>query len=647
MYRRINLQNKVLSNILNKKIIGWAVSGVYFEYKNRLQQTIDYLVDSNPAKQNVYIDGKFVFPPKKLLEEKKEEVFIIVFSDAFYSEISETLKDFGYLEYENFCCYVDIIEDDYKKWLKKKELKTASMGKRKQLQIQPLISILVPTYETDQQMLIEMIESVLNQTYPNWELCIADGGSRKEHVKKIITEYSQRDARIKYIFLNENKGIIGNSQEAFALCHGEYVGLLDHDDLLSSDALYEVVKTINEEDPDLIYSDEDKISADSLRRFGPHFKPEWSPDTLRSYNYITHFAVFKYSLFKEIGGFRGGYEGSQDYDLILRAAQKAKKISHIPKILYHWRVHNLSATGNPGSKSYAYEAAKKAILANAQEEGPNVQVEDGLFLGGYRVRYGITDYPLISIIINDHEPNMTQKCIASIKEKSTYKNYELVIITESDEEKIWTSRFKNMRLINRNKVHENQIESFSKSEYFIFLDHNLGVKSSDWMENLLEHAQRTTVGVVGCKILNTDNSLRHVGLVMGMSPGVGFVCAGLKEEELNYRFYCKFLAQAIRNVSAVTGCVMVQKDKLIKQGINSSIVDIHENVIELCLKMLKTGLVNIYTPYAVLQALDNSRAEISLETIKMLQVKYPEYFKQDPYYNPNLDRHETTPKILS
>lgn len=630
-----------LCNILNKRLIGWALSASYLEYKDEIHRNLDYLVDSNPAKQNVCFDGKFVFSPDKLLEEEKEEVFVIVFNEAFYPEISAELRDYGYIEYKNFCCYDDFIKTDYKKWIENRK-QEANLAREK-FRLQPLISILVPTYETDKQMLIEMIESVINQTYTNWELCIADGGSKKEHVKKIITEYSEGDSRIKHIFLSENRGIIGNSQEAFNLCQGDYIGLLDHDDLLSCDALFEVVKTINEENPDLIYSDEDKISVDSLRRFGPHFKPDWSPDTLRSYNYITHFAVFKYSLFKEIGGFREGYEGSQDYDLLLRATNKAQKISHIPKILYHWRVHNLSVAVNPSSKSYAYTSAKKAVLASAQEEGTDVQVEDGLFLGGYRVHYGITDYPHLSIVINDRNSELTQRCIESINEKSTYKNYEIVVMTEGEDKK--KSQIKKVRFVNKNNDPENQIKNFN-TDYFIFLDHNLHVKSPDWMESLLEHAQRGTVGVVGCKILNRDNTLHHAGLVMGMSPGIGFVCTGLNEEELNSRYYCKFLVQAIRNVSAVTGCVMVEKDKLLKYGKYNSIIAAQGNEIELCLRMLKSGRVNIYTPYAVLQLLDDSRAEISMEIITTLQREYSDFFGRDPYYNPNLDLNQTTPKIL-
>jgi len=281
-----------------------------------------------------------------------------------------------------------------------------------------------------------MIESVISQTYPKWELCIADGGSKESYVRDILEKYAQKDNRIKIKFLRENKGIAGNSNEALFMAEGEFIALLDHDDILPPYALFEIVKAINEnEDADFIYSDEDNISEYGSR-LDPHFKPDWSPDTLRSCNYITHISVFKRDLLKKIGYFREGYEGSQDYDLILRATEVASHILHIPKILYHWRISNTSVAKNPEVKLYAFESAKKALLEHLKRVGLKGRVEDGPSLGLYRIRYKIENNPKVSIIIpnKDHIKEL-RSCITSILTKSTYKNYEIIIVENGSKDK--------------------------------------------------------------------------------------------------------------------------------------------------------------------------------------------------------------------
>ncbi len=253
-------------------------------------------------------------------------------------------------------------------------------AKERAFQYRPKISIVVPVYNTHKKWLRLCIESVMNQVYDNWELCIADGGSTKSYIRKVFKRYAKQDSRIKVKFLTKNKGIAGNSNEALAIANGEFVGFLDHDDELSFSALYEVVKLLNEnQDLDFIYSDEDKISTKG-KRFDPHFKPDWSPDTLRSYNYITHFAVIRKKIIDEVSGFRDGYEGSQDYDLFLRVVERTQRIAHIPKVLYHWRANWSSAGGNLKAKMYAYDSAKRALKDHIQRMGLDGEVKDGPFL---------------------------------------------------------------------------------------------------------------------------------------------------------------------------------------------------------------------------------------------------------------------------
>ena len=260
--------------------------------------------------------------------------------------------------------------------------------RRTRFDYEPLISILMPTYKTPKHLLIETIESVINQTYQNWEFCIADGNSQDESVNEILDCYAKKDSRFKIKYLSDNKGIAGNTQECYYMAEGDYIGLFDHDDLLEPNALYEIVKAVNNDRSiDFIYTDEDKINEKSDLRFDPHFKQDFSIDTFRSCNYICHFSVFRKDLMKKIDGFRDGYNGSQDYDIILRATDIAENIYHIPKILYSWKVHSGSTAGNPKNKMYCYDSAKKALDDHLRRNGIKGKVHDGKFIGTYDIEY--------------------------------------------------------------------------------------------------------------------------------------------------------------------------------------------------------------------------------------------------------------------
>ena len=307
--------------------------------------------------------------------------------------------------------------------------------KKVEFEFEPKISIIVPTYKTPINFLREMIDSVVDQTYSNWELCIADGSEGDAVVEAELEKYAKQDDRIKYILLEKNEGISGNTNAALELATGEYVGLFDHDDILAPNALYEVVKALQEKEYDILYTDEDKITGDGKEHNDPNFKPDFSMDLFCSHNYITHFFVVKTNIIKEIGGFRPEYDGSQDYDLMFRCIESADSIKHIPMILYHWRIHMNSVAGDPASKMYAYDAGKRAIEDHFKRIGVKAKVEHTGLWGMYHVIYETPGNPLVSIIIpnKDHTDDL-DKCVKSIINKSEYKNIEFIIVENNSTE---------------------------------------------------------------------------------------------------------------------------------------------------------------------------------------------------------------------
>ncbi|MBI5233228.1 MAG: glycosyltransferase, partial [Deltaproteobacteria bacterium] len=309
----------------------------------------------------------------------------------------------------------------YQAWIKKNEPSSKELCAQKKTRFrhEPKISIAVPTFNTPEKFLRDMVESVMDQTYPNWELCMADGGSKEALVKEILGEYAGKDSRVKVKFLDENKGIAGNSNEALSLASGDYIALLDHDDMLPPFALFEVVRAINKNPgAEFIYSDEDKISEDGKRRFDPHFKPDWAPDTMLSYNYICHLSVIKKDIIDRIGGFREGFDGAQDYDLFLRASRKTDNIIHIRKVLYHWRAHRLSTAQRSDTKPYAVTSGQRAIRDYLCSNGREARVSEDTVLITYGVSYEIEGDPMVSIIIPSRDKaGLLKKCIASVLAK--------------------------------------------------------------------------------------------------------------------------------------------------------------------------------------------------------------------------------------
>ena len=439
--------------------------------------------------------------------------------------------------------------------------------RRTKFNVQPKISIIVPMYKTPIKFFKELVYSLEDQTYKNWELCLADGSpDRNKEIEKIC----KKNKKIKYKFLNNNLGIAGNTNAALELATGDYIGLLDHDDRLPIFSIYEVVKCINENpDVDFIYSDEDKFIDNFEPRYEPHFKPDFAPDTLRANNYICHFSVFKKELMDEIHGFNEGYDGAQDYDIILRATEKAKKIIHIPKVLYNWRVHKNSTAMSGEAKMYAFDAGVKAIDAHLKRVGLEGKASHSVNLGTYKIDYKIKGNPKVSILIpNKDGVDYLKVCINSILKLTTYSNYEIIIIENNSELRETLDYYKEIEQDERVRVIEYKEKGFNYSkiinfgvkeasgEYIIQLNNDTKLLTPNWIESMLMYTQRDDVGAVGVRLYYDDNTIQHAGIAVGVLGVAAHLFRGLPKGVHGY-----FARESlIQNVSAVTAaCIMSRK----------------------------------------------------------------------------------------
>lgn len=545
---------------------------------------------------------------------------------------------------------------DYEEWYKnhKPTMEELQRQRDTEFEYEPLISILVPVYNTPEEFLKQMIQSVRKQTYGNWELCIANANPANETVAEILRITSTKDERIKVKDVPENEGIAQNTNAALAIATGDYIGLLDHDDLLTPDALYEVVKAINENDrPQVLYSDEDKVTMDLSEHFQPHMKPDYNKDLLRSNNYITHFFVADRMLVEEVGGEDGQYNGAQDYDLILKCTERAKGIAHIPRILYHWRVHKASTADNPASKMYAFDAGKRAIEDHLKRCGEIGEVSHEKDLGFYRVKYQVQGSPLISIIIpNKDQVESLDKCLKSI-EKSSYKNYEIIIVEnnstedatfayykkiESDKIRIvyWSDEFNYSAINNFGVKH-------ARGDYLLLLNNDVEVITTDWLEELTANCQRKDVGIVGTRLYYPDDTIQHAGIVIGIGGVAGALFVGMP------RMFTGYLHKAAiqQDLSAVTAaCMMVKRSVYEELGGLEEELKVAFNDVDFCLRARDKGYLVVYEPNVELYHFESKSrgTEDSKEKIRRFQNEI-EYMrshwlellkKGDPMYNPNL-----------
>ncbi|GAB4292530.1 MAG: hypothetical protein Fur0025_28260 [Oscillatoriaceae cyanobacterium] len=552
---------------------------------------------------------------------------------------------------------------DYHHWLRQnfpRETDLQQMARTvNALAYKPTISAIVPVYNPPETYLKQAIESVINQIYPYWELCLADDASTAPHVRTILETYAAADPRIKVVFRTENGHISRASNSALEIATGEYIALLDHDDLLTPDAFYQVVLFLNQHpEADFIYSDEDKIDEENNLR-DPFFKPQWSPDSFLSRMYVGHLGVYRRSIMEQIGGFRPGYDGSQDYDLVLRFTEKTDKIYHLPKILYHWRIHIQSAASSSDAKPYAYIAAKKAISEAIERRGEIGQVTDFPgYLGHYIIRYEIRDYKPVSIIIPTRDlSEMVDKCLTSIFTKTTYPNYQVILIdngsTEPETAQLidrWTTkepqRFQCYRLdipFNFSTIN-NYAVSKTKDDYLVFLNNDTEVITPDWLEAMMEQAQRPGIGAVGPLLLYPDNIIQHAGVVMGLGGLAAHSHQYLPATTPGYGGH----VISISNVSAVTAaCLMCRRSVFYDVGGFNEQLAFAYNDVDFCLKIVEKGYRNLYLPHVVLYHYESqSRGyEDTPEKQQRLQKEadivksqWQKYIDDDPCYSPHLTR---------
>ena len=592
-------------------------------------------------------------------------------------------------------------QEAYQIWMEKNTPNEDELEKQKTTKFTyaPKISVVVPMYNTDEKFFQDLIESLNNQTYANWELCLADGSPKKN---ENLEKYYEKNKKIKYNFLGKNEGISENTNEAIKMATGDYVGFLDHDDILSEEALFQVVKVINQDlKTDFIYTDEDKID-ENYERFEPYFKPDYSPETLECNNYITHFVVVKKEIIEKIGKLNSEFNGAQDFDFVLRATKVANKITHISKVLYHWRVHKNSTAYIADTKNYAFEAGKKVIEADLKREGKSATVEFGQEVPGiYKIKYEVIGNPKVSILIpNKDNIKLLKKCITSILKFTTYENYEINIIENNSEKKetfkYYEELVKNskIKILNFNKhtvfdingekslenktlnkgleknnieknienieTKENELQKVSEFNYSALI--NFGVKNvdgefvlqlnndtklitKDWLELFIGYAQNSEIGAVGARLYYEDKTIQHAGIIVGVSE-----IAGNALVNLPYGKHAYFGREAAtRNVLAVTGaCLFARRSLYYEVGfMDEKEFKVAFNDVDFCLKLYENGYRNVYNPYIELIHYESkSRGyEISEEKEERFEKeannfkrKWSKYIKYDPYYNKNLSR---------
>jgi GT2 family glycosyltransferase len=569
-----------------------------------------------------------------------------------------------------------IRSDRYPEWIAQCDTITDLDRKRMKetlttLPYQPLISVLLPVYNVPERFLRAVIESVRKQIYENWQLCVADDNSPSPHVKRVVAEYAAIDPRITYVFREQNGHIAEATNSAAKLATGEFIGFLDHDDELRENALYWVIKELNEHrDADLIYSDEDKITEDGIRHY-PHFKSDWNPELMLCQNYVCHFTVVRRTIFEKLGGIRKGFDGAQDWDFVLRVSESTTpdKIRHIPRILYHWRVIEGSTAKATESKPYVTAAQIKAVSDYLERRGDvGAGVESLPAISMLKVTYRIPTPPLVSLIIPTHnQRELLSKCIHGILESTTYKNLEVLVVdNRSDEqetllylEKI--SEDPRVRVIRDNGPFNfarinNDAVKHARGTIFGFINNDIQVMRPDWLHEMVSHVIRQNIGAVGARLLYPNGTVQHAGVILGIGGVADHMMKHISAQSLGY--FCRAILP--QNLSAVTAACMLVKREAFERvgGFDQDAFAVAYNDIDFCLRLRQAGYLITYTPYAELLHHESvSRGyEDSPDKLARFQREYDEMKRRwgaalsfDPYYNPNCsaDRAYFEPRMKS
>ena len=619
------------------------------------------------------------YQSKEILQEKTPSQNVLSKVPKLFKMLSyQHIKNgFRILKKKGFSGVIDRIVHGSNNWAEYDEWFNATKVTEEELERQrntkfefaPMISIIVATFNTKEEYLKEMIDSVRNQSYSNWQLCIGDG-STNDSVEKYVKEHYGDDSRIVFKKLEKNYGISGNMNGALELVTGDYVGLFDHDDLLTPDCLYEFVASMQEVHHDCVYSDEDKLNDKTKKFEDPHFKPDFSIDLLCSHNYITHFFVVNMDIVRKVGGMRSEYDGSQDHDFIFRCVEQANSVHHVPKILYHWRMHPLSTAMDPESKMYCYTSGKKAIESHFKRVGIDATVEmlPRPLYGMYHCKYTVKDHPLVSILIpNYNHKDLLKGCIESLMNVNTYSNIEIVIVeNNSTEQEIFDyykeleETYSNVKVIyyegdfNYSKINNYGVK-YTHGEYILFLNNDTKVIEPDSIEDMLGVCHREDVGAVGAKLLYEDDTVQHCGVVVGYH---GYATAAFSLIDRNDFGYMG-RPRVSWDVSAVTAaCLMTKREIFDEVGGFDEDFKVACNDVDLCLKIRSLNKWIVEDVFSVwyhyesksrgLEDTPEKQARFQSE-IARFQKKWPEILKNgDPFHNPNFDLDKgpfTYPKI--
>ncbi len=656
--QKIDLHRTSREDLVKFKIVEEEekYSGFQIEFVKEDHQSYDLVMKSSLTQQTIKLDH--IADLKKMNLKRLIKAYLNEFT------IKNLINAFSYLKKNGIKKFIQRIakgpnatQMSYHEWflIHRVTLEELEKQKNTKFEYEPLISIIVPTYNTPIKYLQEMIDSVINQSYANWELCIADGSQGNQKLENELEKYHQLDTRIKYTLLDQNYGIAKNTNAALELASGEYIGLFDHDDLLTPDALFEVVKSLQETKHDIIYTDEDKINSHHTEYKDPNFKPDYSPDLFRSHNYITHFFIVKSSIIKGVGGFRSEFDGSQDYDVMFRCIEQSKSIYHIPKILYHWRMHSNSTAKNPESKMYCYDAGKKAIEEHYQRIGIKARVENKKQWGMYHTIYETTGNPLVSIVIpNKDQKEILERCIDSLYQKNKYQHFEIIIVENNSETKEIFEYYKDIQKQHDNiqvVMYEGEFNysainnfgvKYTKGDYILLLNNDTEVIVEDALSELLGCCMQENVGIVGAKLLYEDNTVQHGGVVIGFGGFAGHVYTGLHKDECGYMVR----SQINCNYSAVTAaCMMIKKQCFEEVNGLSEEFKVGLNDIDFCLKVRQLGYLVVYNAHSLWYHYESKsrgyedtpekRKRFEGE-IALFQSKWKDILIQgDPYYNKN------------
>lgn len=652
--RNTKFQELIDDSILSKdQMYGFALSFIKEEGK-------DYSIELRNGNNTKSLPLTSFFSERNETKKLSIGTALKRISPKMMKRFFEYLKENGIKETVYKILFGMQEEFDYDAWFRRNRILDEELERQKKIVFPyaPKISILVPTFNTPKDLLIEMIESVRNQSYANWQLCIADGSDQDE-TKNIIKEYVSKDNRIVVSWLDKNYGISGNTNKALELADGEYTALFDHDDVLELNALYEVVSSLQEVHHDIVYTDEDKLNGKTLQYEDPNFKSDYNEDLLLSHNYITHFFVVKTNILREVGGFNSEYDGAQDYDVILKCVEKTNDIHHIAKILYHWRMHEGSTALNPESKMYCYIAGEKAIQHHLDRIGVKAKVEmrKKPYWGLYHVEYLLEEEPFVSIVIPNYEhEDVLKTCIDSLYNVNTYKNFEIIIVENNSKKKSTFDYYEQVQAEHENvkvvtwegtEFNFSAINNFgakyAKGQYLLFLNNDTKVIAPEAIREMVGTCSRNNVGIVGAKLLYQDNTIQHAGVVIGFMGYARHIMndiEGLKDPGYMMR------AQVNCDYSAVTAACMMTKKSLFEElhGFDESF-KVACNDIDYCLRVRKKNYLVVFNSFAKFYHFESkSRGyENNLEKVnrfnrevEIWQDRWRDILANgDPYYNMN------------